>query len=84
MSDRVPQQGSRALSSGIAMLAIPPGLYLMARMGGSGHEGAGLFASWPAFLLWPMGLALITGDLLRRVIRRIDGGYADHDEGKQG
>ncbi len=65
-------RASRALRTGLAMLAVPLALYVMMRMEGSSHSDAGLVASWPAFLLWPTGLALIAGDLLRRLIRWID------------
>lgn len=83
MNGTVPLRGSRALRAGLVMLAVPLGLYVMMRMEGSSHSDSGLVASWPAFLLWPTGLALIAGDLLRRLIRWIDrkvDGRADDTE----
>ncbi len=83
MNGTGPPRRSKALRAGLAMLAIPLGLYVMMRMEGSNHSDSGLIASWPAFLLWPVGLALIAGDLLRRLIRWIDRGTAERADDQE-
>jgi hypothetical protein len=35
-------------------------------------EEAGLIASWPAFLMWPVGALLIVAGLSGRLIRHLD------------
>lgn len=63
---------------GSVLLALPPMLFLMTweRIG---LEEAGLIASWPAFLMCPVGLLMIGSGLTGRLIRRLDDRWSNRD-----
>jgi hypothetical protein len=52
-------------------VALPMILFLVAWQD-MDLEEAGLIASWPAFLMWPVGALLIVAGLSGRLIRHLD------------
>lgn len=56
---------------GAAMLVVPLILFLVS-WEGSDARRAGEIASWPAFLLWPIGALFVSAGLVGRFIRKID------------
>jgi len=60
------------IKTGIVLLTLPLVLFLVMWQSTGKFEDAGMIASWPAFLMWPIGGLLIGGGYLGRIIRGLD------------
>lgn len=68
--DRPP--GAKMIKTGLALLALPLVLFLVMWQSTGRFEDAGMIASWPAFLMWPIGGLFVGAGFLGRFIRHLD------------
>ena len=63
------------MKAGLILLIMPILLFLITWQNSGDWQGAGIIASWPAFLAWPVGGLFLSAGLLGRMIRRMDTRY---------
>jgi hypothetical protein len=67
------------MKAGLILLIMPILLFLITWQNSGDWQAAGIIASWPAFLAWPVGGLFLSAGLLGRMMRRLDTRY-DRDE----
>lgn len=71
MMDAKRSVGTKLVKVGLDMIITPILLFLLVLEDGADPESAGVIASWPAFLMWPIGILMVTAGLAGRLIRHL-------------